>query len=264
VKILIAVGSLALISGFAMADTINEGVNPGTFTVEPSNLSSPGPTTPYWDNHSGDFGGSNTANIGYFLTALGNFSGGTNDQPNDYVSATGVTDAPAAFNLVHTTNSLILSLLGVTTGNTTDIFGIYDTSVGASSEIPLFGPGTLTVGTSKNESSVAPGNVGFYLTDSAGATWFSQTSLNVNGSTGDTAGHQHFALFTTSTDPNTFYLGVEDWISNSGEGVNGDYNDLVIKINADQVVPEPATFGLLGAGLLGLGFARFRNRKNRA
>jgi hypothetical protein len=263
-KFFIGIGALALFSGFAVADTINEGVNPGTFTAEPASLSSPGPTIPYWDNHSGDFGGTNTGNIGYFLTATGNFSGGTNDSPNDYVSATGVTDAPTAFNLVHTTNSLILSLLGVTTGNTTDIIGIYNTSVGAASEILLFGPGTLTVGTSANASSIAFGNVGFYLTDSAGATWFSQTSLNVNGSTGDVAGHQHFALFTTGTDPNTFYLGVEDWIANSGEGVNGDYNDLIFKINADQVVPEPATFGLLGAGLLGLGFARFRNRKTRA
>jgi len=266
-KIFICMSALALISGLAMGDTVLENGGSPTFTNVPANLATGlGSGVPYWDNHSGDFGGSNTANIGYFLTATGNFSSGTNYSPSQYLAAaSGSPDVPAAFNLVHSTNSLILSLIGVTTGNTTDVFGIYNTAVGAASEIPVFGPGTLTVGTNSNQSAIAFANVGFYLTDSAGATWFSQSGNNVNGTSGDAAGHQHFTLFTTGTDPNTFYVGVEDWIANSGEGVNGDYNDIIIKINADAAgVPEPATFGMMGAGLLGLGIARFRTRKNRA
>ena len=266
-KTIVAMAAVALMSGLAMGDTISENGGSPTFTNVPANLATGlGTGTPFWDNVSGD--GVNK-NIGYFLTASGGFSGGTNYSPSQYLAASsGSPDVPASFNLVHSTNSLILSLIGVTTGNTTDIFGLYDASkTGAaaiSSEVAVYGPGTLTVGTNSTQNALGFSNIGFYLTDSAGATWFSNASQNVNGSTGDAAGHQHFAIFTTGTDPNTFYVGVEDWIANSGEGVNGDYNDIIIRINADQVVPEPATFGMLGMGLLGLGIARYRTRKNRA
>ena len=266
VKISIAIGTLALVSSFALADTIQENGGSPTFVNVPANLTTGlGTGVPYWDNVSGD--GVNK-NIGYFLTASGGFTGGTQYSPNQYLAASsGSPDAPASFNLVHTTNSLILSLIGVTTGNTTDVFGLYDASkTGAqaiASEVAVYGPGTLTVGTTSTKNALGFTSIGFYLTDSAGATWFSNASQNVNGSTGEAAGHQHFSIFTTGTDPNTFYVGVEDWITNSGEGVNGDYNDIVIKINADAV-PEPATFGMLGAGLLALGVARYRTRKSRA
>src|ERR1700720_4285221 len=83
VKISMATGALVLISGFAMADTILENGGSPTFTNVPSNLATGlGSGIPYWDNHSGDFGGSNTANVGYFLTATGNFSSGTNYSPS--------------------------------------------------------------------------------------------------------------------------------------------------------------------------------------
>src|SRR5262249_2248281 len=141
----------------------------------------------------------------------------------------------------------------------------YDTSVGAASEINLFGPSLNSqLGSSINESGISFTNVGFFLKNTVtGSTWFSNTASNVNGTSGDTAGHQHFAIFTTASNPNAFYLGIEDWIWNSGEGINGDYNDIIIRINA-SVVPEPETFALMGAGLLGIGYIRFRTRKNRA
>jgi hypothetical protein len=269
-KILFAMSSLALLSGFVMGDTILENGGGPTFTNFPTNMATPlGTGTPFWDNHSGDFGGTNTANIGYFLGATGNFNGGTNYQANGYLSGAGsggTNDAVPAFNLVHTTNSLFISLLGAYTGNTTNMFGIYNASLtgaaATSSEIALFGS-TAATGTTANQSAVSFSNVGFYMTNSTnGVTWFSNSAMNTAAASGDPTGHQHFALFTTSTDPNIFFLGVTDWaFGNGGEG-NGDYNDFLVKINA-SAVPEPATFALMGAGLLGLGFVRFRVR-NRA
>jgi len=270
-KTLMTIGTLALISGFALGDTISENGGSPTFTNIPTLSSTPVGTGPYWNNHSGDFGGSNTANIGYALTDTGNFSSGTiSPVATGYLSGPGsgdgTNDAAASFNLVHSTNSLLISLLGVTTNDLTNVFGIYNSSLtgaaAVASEIPLFGPGTLTVGTTRDESAVSFSTIGFYLLKSGGITWFSNDSLNANAASGDLAGHQHFALFNVASNANLFYLGTEDWVTNSGEGVNGDYNDIIVRVNA-TAVPEPATFALMGAGLLGLGYARFRSRKNR-
>ena len=156
------------------------------------------------------------------------------------------------------TNSVLMTLLGSFTGGT-EVFGIYDatkttTATATASEIPLMTT-FMGLGATVDESIGAYASYGFYVTNS-GNTWFSNTALDVNDGT-----HQHFALFTTASDPNVYYIGVTDWFyGNGGEG-NGDYQDLVIQLNTNA--PEPATFALMGVGLLGLGYARLRRRKNR-
>jgi hypothetical protein len=78
---------------------------------------------------------------------------------------------------------------------------------------------------------------------------------------------QHFVIFTSATTPGTFYIGIEDWgmLGGSSNGeANGDFNDVVFEMTSSTPpTPEPATFGLMGAGLLALGLARSRGRKNR-
>jgi hypothetical protein len=262
-KILMAIGTLALISGFAVGDTVQENGGAPNFIALPSPLSTGLNTgVPYWNNHSGDFGGSNTANIGYFLTASGNFTGGTNYNPNGYLAATsGNPNSPASFNLVRNTNSILITLLGTFTGGV-DAFGLYDASkstipTAAATEVPVLTTSTA-VGTTVNESGISFTSYGFYVT-AGGNTWFSNTALDANDGT-----HQHFALFNFAADANVFYLGLTDWFFGNGGNGNGDYQDLVLRINTDAAgVPEPATMALMGAGLLGLGYTRFRSRKKR-
>jgi len=283
-KILMAMGTLALVSGLALGSSITGGTGfvglPGDFNGANAGLNS---GTPYWDNHSNDGAGSNTGNVGFCLegTAPCNNDnpvsvGGTLTYLNGAGSG-GTNNAPSSFSLsLAGTNSLIMSIIGVHTTDTNQTFGIYNASLSGAaataSEIPLFGPGAISVGSaSPNEGGVAfPTTIGFYINKGCctNTTWFSNTALNTQGgaAAGDTAGHQHFVIFNSSLDPNSWYLGVEDWINPAVPNeFNGDYNDLIIKINANNVggVPEPATFALMGAGLLGLGYARFRSRKDR-
>jgi hypothetical protein len=252
---------LAFSGRFAMGDTVLENGSSPTFSSMPSSLSTGlNSGVPYWNNYSGDFGGSNTADVGYFLEAAGFFSGGTNYNPNGYLSQGGSPNSAPNFNLVRNTNAVLLTLLGTNTGGT-DVFGIYDATkttalTAAATEIPLFTSST-SPGITANESAAAYPSYGFYVTN-LGNTWFSNTALDAND-----GAHQHFALFTLASDANVFYLGVTDWFYGNGGDGNGDYQDLVIRISSDPA-PEPATLALMGAGLIGLGLTRFCSRKKRA
>jgi hypothetical protein len=263
----------------------------------PASISSPGPgvscglTTncgyigmgPYWDNLSGD---GPQMNVGYFLTGSGGFSGDTDYDPLGYLSqnnGVGSPDQPTNISLSHAPTSPLVTVLGSFTKDTTDVIGYYNASAttaaaAALTEIPLFGPGALSAGANASLSDLSNGeNYGFYITkncysycpagDTSGQiTWFSNDSLNTSD-----AGEEQFAIFDSSTS-GIFYLGVEDWGLSGGTGLeaNGDYNDIIFELDTNipggggqTTLPEPASISLMGAGLLGLGLSRFRNRANR-
>jgi hypothetical protein len=62
---------------------------------------------------------------------------------------------------------------------------------------------------------------------------------------------RHFAVF--KADPNDLYIGVEDRSLQVGDG---DYTDLVFRLTPESSVPEPGSFLLVAAVLVGLGAIR--------
>jgi hypothetical protein len=78
-----------------------------------------------------------------------------------------------------------------------------------------------------------------------------------NGSSGTTSLISSFAISTALlTGSDTLRL---DYLTPSvGEGFSINFSELVITTTDEISVPEPTTLGLMGLGLIGLGFARRR------
>jgi hypothetical protein len=231
---------------------------------------------PYWDNISGD---GTAMNIGNFLTGTGGFSGDPNMAPYQYLSQDNGLDnpdAPTNIALLQNSSNVTFTMLSANTLDFTNGFGYYDASAttaaaAAATEHPLFGSGPLTSdeGLSSTLEIPSGNDYGFYLnrclvyTDGTNSTclqyttWFSNDALDTSD-----LGHQHFVIFDSQT-AGVFYVGIEDWLANTGEGY-GDYNDIMFELDAQTLpTPEPATLGLMGVGLLGIALASTRARKNR-
>jgi hypothetical protein len=115
------------------------------------------------------------------------------------------------------------------------------------------------------ESFYAPGEFpgyenGQFGPGAIGHTWYSQMSLH-DANYGVVPTEDHM-LFYATADPNVFLLAWEDLPFEHPES-GFDFNDLVVEIRLNPIIPEPTSMALFGIGIAG--FAAHRNwRRKRA
>lgn len=148
--------------------------------------------------------------------------------------------------------SIIVELAGYKDLNA---FGIYDIFDPANRQQIFSGSASACPASSCTSTFAPPGTFssnlfGFYLDTPAGL-WFSEASRNADGA-------DHMVAYERGGQ---YIFGWEDL---SSSGWDQDYNDFVVLVSGVQgvSVPEPATLGLLGLGMLGMGV--FRRRKQAA
>lgn len=193
--------------------------------------------SPYWDNPSLDGG---QENIGYFLSKTGAFAShpqAPGITPEYWGYANGSADLNFHFSSpLGQTVKLVIEVAGLSNINELGWYDVNNPSNGG-----IIFPGSA--GSGAAATFVPSLNFGLYLKTSGGKTYYTQSTLNPAVE----QQHQHFALFKEA--PGVFWVGVEDKPANTGEGVNGDYNDMVIRM---AVVPEPTAMSLFALGLLPL------------
>lgn len=257
---------LLMAAAFASGDAIN-----GTGSWQSAAPNQTG--TPFWANPSGD---GPQCGVGYVLTGSSNAtycSSSLNALTSPLSYFGNGTAAPT--NLYFTANptGYMVTLDGVFT-NAPDQIGWYSTTDPSHTVNWLLSTAT-TLGVPIFFNPCG-GTCDFGLVEGPGAvvdTWYSDTSLSSSGAEYASLGsyHQHFAAFQVTAGISNYYLGVEDgetnWVvtgtayttqnGSVSEG-GGDYNDLVLQL---QTVPEPATLGFVGLGLMALlGARRLRRR----
>ncbi len=275
-KSLLAVALLCALGSMPVKSDVLEGASQTSW--DPNKLyNQPGyvPGLYYWNNSSGD---GSQANIGWCLT--GSSQCGMSNPPGllPYYSVAGSAPSNMYFTSVGgmTNSSLQLTLTDQKGGGSgVDFFGYYVTDATGTT---IGTPTVLFTSTQPNGTSVLLGslpageNYGFFIENVQGFltpqqseyTYYMDSAANTSTGVMPADTLQHFAIF--SGDGLNYYIGANDADACQGNVQPGttpcipqsefDYNDIVVELS--PTAPEPATFILLGGGLLALAALRRR------
>ncbi|RLA39294.1 MAG: PEP-CTERM sorting domain-containing protein [Gammaproteobacteria bacterium] len=192
----------------------------------------------------------------------------TTDMLNDNVDTTwaiGGTGGAVSTLIIELAGFKDNTSFGIYSGTeTVELFGGPD-GAGAQVLMSILGDGSVIVNFTDTLVDFAGNSFGFYLDSSAsngGGMFYSDTAKNADGvdhmfayqGVGDTVEIPPYAAGVWG--PSEYILAWEDLNGGGDE----DYADFVVMVESVNPIPEPGLAALLGAGLVGVGLSRRKNR----